>query len=119
MSSTFERRVTAAVAAGAQVLDEKIPGWYRQIDISSLDMSDGEHCICGQLAGGADDWEPIVTFLSGIAFHDDRIEWANFVREHGFGGTKSEHRAWLDAIQARIDHDALPAVVEERELVVV
>jgi hypothetical protein len=116
--SVYTDLVAERVAAGAQLLDEQVPGWYRQIDTSTLDMADGCNCICGQLAGEGEDWVPMVTFLSGVGCFSDHIAWGKFVRNHGFSSSYLEEVAWLEAIQARLDHDALPAVVEERELVV-
>ena len=39
-----------AVANGAQLLDEKHPGWWRSIDLDTLDLANCTECICGQLA---------------------------------------------------------------------
>lgn len=36
------------VAAGAAWLDENFPGWEREIDLGTLDMSNCSACICGQ-----------------------------------------------------------------------
>lgn len=36
------------VANGAKFLDAIVPGWESRIDIDTLEMSDGSHCICGQ-----------------------------------------------------------------------
>lgn len=37
------------VARGAAWLDDIDSGWYKKIDISQLDISSGESCICGQV----------------------------------------------------------------------
>jgi hypothetical protein len=37
------------VARGAEWLDEINPEWFWQIDISKLDLSFSEQCICGQI----------------------------------------------------------------------
>lgn len=39
------------VKRGARMWDEKIPDWFEQIDISTLDMSQACRCIVGQLGG--------------------------------------------------------------------
>lgn len=108
------------VAAGAQVLDEKIPGWYRRIDPSTLVMSDACNCICGQLAGKDSDWDPIVDYLYGHPWHndEDRQGWLNFVEEHGFTGDRYLRAPWLSVIQARLEHDALPTEAVEAELAI-
>jgi len=38
---------------GAQFLDEKDPGWFTKIDTRTLDISDGNACVLGQLYGYA------------------------------------------------------------------
>lgn len=38
-----------AVARGMALLDEKVPGWRKRIDLSTLDLSDPSFCIAGQL----------------------------------------------------------------------
>lgn len=38
-----------AAATGAALLDERIPGWYNDIDIYSLDVSDACKCVMGQI----------------------------------------------------------------------
>lgn len=42
----------ANVTRGANLLDEKEPGWYRQIEPSTLQMNHGDKCVCGQLFDG-------------------------------------------------------------------
>lgn len=39
---------TERVAAGAALLDEKRPGWWQRIDLSTLRMENGCACILGQ-----------------------------------------------------------------------
>jgi hypothetical protein len=38
-----------AVANGAALLDERMPGWYDSIDLDVLSVRSPEFCICGQL----------------------------------------------------------------------
>jgi hypothetical protein len=45
MLQIIQKRVTA----GAALLDEKMPGWYKKIDLDSLELSDERHCVLGQL----------------------------------------------------------------------
>ncbi len=45
IQSAFEDRVRL----GAQWLDTERPGWEDQIDLSSLQLASGDHCVCGQL----------------------------------------------------------------------
>ena len=39
------------VAAGAKLLDHILPGWQDNIDLETLEMSDGAMCILGQTFG--------------------------------------------------------------------
>ena len=41
--------VNVRVARGAQWLDEKFPGWEHRINMETLDLRTGTHCICGQV----------------------------------------------------------------------
>ena len=37
------------VNRGARFLDEVAPGWENRIDLETLKLNDGMHCICGQV----------------------------------------------------------------------
>lgn len=37
------------VKRGARMWDEKVPDWFEQIDINTLDMAEGCSCIVGQI----------------------------------------------------------------------
>ena len=39
---------TEAVNRGAALLDRELPGWWRAIDTSALDLDDENHCVLGQ-----------------------------------------------------------------------
>lgn len=36
------------VARGAAFLDKVTPGWYKRIDLETLNLMEGSNCICGQ-----------------------------------------------------------------------
>ena len=40
------------VARGAAYLDEADPGWHSRLNAATLELSDGAHCVLGQLHGG-------------------------------------------------------------------
>ena len=40
-----------AVAKGATLLDQQVPGWAERIDLPMLDIGSCYHCILGQLYG--------------------------------------------------------------------
>ena len=47
MESVEQKRVNI----GAALLDKILPGWYKQINLKKLNMSDGSLCMLGQLFG--------------------------------------------------------------------
>jgi hypothetical protein len=50
--------ISARVANGAALLDEKEPGWYSQIDTDVLDLEHPCGCVLGQTWDGyAEPWE--------------------------------------------------------------
>lgn len=93
------------VAKGAQLLDQKRPGWYREIDTSNLNMAERGDCILGQLypyySNGTSE-------LFGHSMYT-MAEWRE-EKDHGFdlgGGWDRIHtygalkRAWIKEIKAR------------------
>jgi hypothetical protein len=47
-------RTPTNVRRGAELLDERLPGWRKAIDPDALDMSDGCDCILGAIFGDYD-----------------------------------------------------------------
>ncbi len=43
--------IPARVAKGAALLDEAKPGWWRHVNLATLDVADCVHCTLGQLYG--------------------------------------------------------------------
>jgi hypothetical protein len=101
--------------AGAAVLDEKDPGWWRAdienaIDLGELVMHDPRACVLGQRCPG-ERWPSIAGRLSGFGWlrddHDDpRDERDAWTRAHGFeiahGADYAElGDAWTADIEAR------------------
>jgi hypothetical protein len=102
---------TLRVTRGAQLLDEKVPGWADRIDVSKLEMGSAFDCVAGQMyrvawnRSDAGYWSP---YAYGMAeLFGTRLETTVFVaRRHGFesgGGLSSWdlQLAWHDAIRAR------------------
>ena len=48
--------VTPNVARGVEYLDREVPGWHDRINLRTLNMSNGERCIVGQLFGNYEQW---------------------------------------------------------------
>jgi len=55
----IEREADRRVAAGAALLDEKVPGWRGKIDLETLNIADGHSCALAQVSGS--------TFNDGLA----------------------------------------------------
>jgi hypothetical protein len=51
-------------AAGARVLDTKIPDWAKKVDVSRLDIGDTENCILGQIFGDYNDGQTKLGFFN-------------------------------------------------------
>lgn len=51
ITATEQWILEARAEAGAQLLDEKHPGWHQLIDLDQLKMASYRRCILGQLYG--------------------------------------------------------------------
>ena len=96
--ATVEERV----AAGAALLDDRRPGWFKDIDCGSLDIASAQACVCGQL---------FESFYVGIR----ELDIDGHSQEYGFAvgaSTVSEiNAAWRDLIvQKRLADVKVPAL---------
>lgn len=55
LTNRDRRSIARRVARGAQLLDQYVPKWHRQIDVSELEMNNGGMCILGQTFGDFSD----------------------------------------------------------------
>ena len=72
------------IDAGVAWLDKRKPGWRTEIDLKTLDVSDCDYCVLGQVFGH---------YADGLAFasrkkdsstaSSKQIEWSH---AHGFAG---------------------------------
>lgn len=85
----------AKVAKGAELLDNERPGWADDIDLESLNMAEGNHCILGQLYGDYVDGLYALGFTRG---------WGS--RGHGF----TLHVGWSSASDSMEDWYTLHAL---------
>ena len=89
---------------GANLLDEKYPGWYKKINLDNLDITSCFRCILGQLYG---------SYENGI----DILSMHFYTSTH-YGFTHGTPQ-WKELIQNRLDIDKLqevanqPVVMEE------
>lgn len=96
-----------AVQLGIQRLDEVNPGWYREIDLETLDMSSAARCVLGQLyhtfSFGKEQLGISCGRDYGFALHiyDLRVNHDLAWREL--------REAWIEEIEARLLEDELEA----------
>ena len=104
-----DEQIRSRVNAGVKLLDEKHPGWYKEINLDSLDISDCSQCILGQLYGAFAHGLEIVpredpSFLYGFNFEtliSELVEDSGSTRRL----QEDEHRrlllCWIDVIKSR------------------
>lgn len=85
------------VRRGAELLDERMPGWADRIDLDKFNLASGHCCVRGQLGDDAICDETIETWVS----HG----W--YVREYD---TREEHRAY-----AELEQDWRLAILSRRQ----
>lgn len=76
MDLTMEERV----AAGANLLDELMPGWHRDVDLNSLQMMCMNACIIGQVFNCRDGYESMEDYDAALEF----LGIPNHADEYGF-----------------------------------
>jgi hypothetical protein len=83
------------VAAGAALLDRKVPGWAERIDLAALSIASCTRCVLGQLAPDVDGcgFDPDFGFDAGDLDRNERViarlgeyaaldaEWKRVIRE--------------------------------------
>lgn len=84
--------VADRVAAGAAWLDQRLPGWWRLIDLRQLDMWHSCRCVLGQLYG--DYYTVQLQMAQAIALGFD----AHLVTELDFAELQEE---WTRVIEER------------------
>ncbi len=103
----------ARVKKGADLLDEKAPGWDGKLCISTLKMSHCDRCVLGQVYGNYVDGAYIalseVREFNWILYNESYID---SVAEHGFcefgpiQRYKTLRKCWVELIEARRDAKA-------------
>lgn len=82
--------IAERVAAGAKLLDDKLPGWRARIKPDMLNMSSCHYCILGQLLGMFGE-RSSVELLVGPVEHVN-LYFLEACVKHGFGIGLEEHR---------------------------
>lgn len=108
--------VADRVKAGAILLDGIKPGWFKNIDVFSLDLSTCEDCILGQLFGDYDGFREVLFPLQegeSTQKHADRTY--PFMVSRGFCGDihipydkywgyfDELKKAWINEIDSRLN----------------
>lgn len=90
------------VAAGAAWLDEVKPGWEREIDLGTLDLTQCHHCVCGQSlrdvaedAGVFSGYDYARLLATGSSFSNASWIWAV---EHGFSARDDDEWVYNEAL---------------------
>src|SRR5689334_22059895 len=94
-------------AKGANLLDEKMPGWYKKIDLKTFVWQNHQKCVIGQLFNIVDDGDfgDALTYLG--------LNSSGYVREqdkYGFGSVdyfqgkpcENFQKTWIEEINKRL-----------------
>lgn len=103
---SYPTTVQEAVANGAQMLDEKAPGWHRLINLKRLDIGSCERCVCGQLAYELG-WDHLPGLMRG---YPEEFGFDSSYPNWGYVELDDE---WKLAIKARLELDKRPKQEEE------
>lgn len=106
-------RLRKDVEAGAFYLDENHPGWFKKINLDTLDLSNQCNCVLGQLHGDYDDGlieEKIAASRNWSPGPAHRVALrAIHLGFYSFGRVKYDAltKAWKRAIKDRLNNPAL------------
>ena len=104
--------ITERVEAGAALLDEKLPGWWREIDLEKLNLASRCNCVLGQLNGATANTSFAYSAAAaalGVGYMDEIPLGFEAPSVRGFGSERNaqtgEYRAltaaWRDLITSR------------------
>lgn len=89
------------VERGAALLDQQYPGWFNELDVASLDMSDCDACVVGQVAdkrySGAT-WEMGLYDCEDDVRHGFDLEYPPNSSTKDWAGLKAE---WIKQIEKK------------------
>ena len=75
------------IAAGIAILDEAVPGWKKEIDCETLDLSDCSMCVLGQVYGTYNEGLTVLTkrlIKPGMSYAKENDITNKFASDHGF-----------------------------------
>lgn len=87
------------VRRGAELMDEKMPGWFLRVDLDSLDMASPCRCVLGQLNGNFFDSAALLwNEAQGDAMTNSRLHGFNLIAG---SSCESLESAWKSEIRRR------------------
>ena len=107
--------ITERVERGAALLDERRPGWWRDIDMDTLDIRSPCHCILGQMGSLLRDDGSLSRFGTGL----DMVKLQVFQSaDYGFdwSGAGGADATW-DEIHRLMDAEHAALTVAWRALI--
>lgn len=91
----MRRLLHPRVWRGAQLLDQRRPGWHRQVNLVMLDMSSPYWCVLGQVYRADSLHSGFSSGLARLRIHS--------AKAYGFYGGR---RAWTSEVRHRLRRDA-------------
>src|SRR2546427_6219000 len=97
-------KATALVATAARELDRACPGWEGKIDVGTLDLSDSNYCVIGQLVRETGRAEAVGHWPEWI--HDVDLDFGGKVLKAILSSNEENYpvlqNAWIAAIADRV-----------------
>lgn len=101
--------VASRVAAGAARLDADQPGWHRNVNVNTLDISSGSRCALGQTYGSYAQGVQRLGLTSGEA---SSLGFNTTGVHDNFAAITAE---WRRLIEARLDEERAKWAVEQAD----
>lgn len=76
---------------GARILDRYVPGWWKRIDLGTLDLWDIKQCIAGQLFNGREDhYSGYDWAMCRVPMNDGRVSTITQMERLGFEASQPD-----------------------------
>jgi hypothetical protein len=97
--------IDTQVQRGADMLDERMPGWYRHIDLDRLDIGSPTMCVCGQLSPARAEKKNWRDTLKILGIDSEEAGEYGFNTRYVFGTYEGCTAQWKTLIRERLDFD--------------
>lgn len=100
-----DRAAAKAARRGARLLDQREPGWHQAVNLTQLDISDGNACVLGQVFEPQTEWQQLA-YGSGYnrGMYLLGLEYGGSCR-HGFAAYRCSYgqleEAWTAEVEKR------------------